>query len=282
MPAVMKRMITLIVCLWCTVPALVWAQSPTAIPSPPQTHSAALARSYVEQSRFSAPQARQAVAADKKHVYAINNTSWVKYTPGGDSLGAWRDTSSSALKHMNSGVVVGRKLYCAHSNYPQLPMSSSIEIFDTRTLRHVGSVSFGIDMGSCTWVLPAPEGWYVFFAHYENKSRQPGCDVGWSQLVEYDKRWRKRRGWVLPAALLPEIRPYSLSGAVLIGDVFYCTGHDARMCYLLRIPSQGPALEWIGSVPVPFNGQGIALDAEGALWGIDRKSGEVIRSVRSR
>ena len=238
------------------------------------------AQSYAEQSRFSAPSARQAVAVDKQYVYAIENTSWVKYTRSGDSVGGWKDSVPAGLKHMNSGVVVKGKLYCAHSNYPFLPMSSSVEIFDVRTLRHVGSVGLGIDLGSCTWVLPAPKGWYLFFAHYENRSQQPGCDVSWSQLVEYDKHWRKRRAWVLPPALVPEIRPYSLSGAVQIGDVFYCTGHDARKCYLLRIPSEGVALEWIGTVSIPFNGQGIVLDDHGVLWGIDRKSREVIRAVR--
>lgn len=259
----MNRIVGMIVCMLCTA-------------------GYARAQAYVEQSRFPSAAARQAVAVGPRHVYAINNTAWVKYTLAGDSVGAWNDTPGSPLKHMNSGVVVGRRLYCAHSNYPGLPMSSSVEIFDTRTLRHAGSVSFGIETGSCTWVLPARRGWYVFFAHYENKSRQPGCGVGWSQLVEYDKRWRKLRAWVLPAELLSRVRPYSLSGAVLVGNVFYCTGHDARECYLLRIPAKGSALEWVGTVPIPFGGQGIAMDRDGGLWGISRTDRQVIRAVSAR
>ena len=237
------------------------------------------AQQYAETARFAASSAGQAVAVDRSHFYAIDNRTIVKYTLRGDSVAAWTDTPAVPLKHMNSGIVVGHRLYCAHSNYPDLPMASSVEIFDTRTMRHTGSVSFGIDAGSCTWVLPASDGWYVFFAHYENRSQQPGRDVSWSQLVLYGRDWTRRRAWVLPAGLVARVRPYSLSGAVLIDGVFYCTGHDARECYLLRIPDKGTALEWIGTVPVPFGGQGIAIDRGGNLWGISRRSGEVVRAA---
>ncbi len=82
---------------------------------------------------------------------------------------------------LNRYTYVGGKQHYAHSNYPELPMASSIEIFDTGTMRHYQNISFGIQYGSCTWILPGKDCWYVFFAHYENKSRQPGRDVSWSQ-----------------------------------------------------------------------------------------------------
>ena len=44
------------------------------------------------------------------------------------------------------------KLYAAHSNYPEWPMTSSLEILDAETMEHVGSHSFGIQWGSLTWV----------------------------------------------------------------------------------------------------------------------------------
>ena len=54
--------------------------------------------------------------------------------------------------HLDSGVIVDGKLYCAHSNYPGIPMTSSIEVWDPSTLEHIESHSFGIFRGSCTWV----------------------------------------------------------------------------------------------------------------------------------
>lgn len=235
------------------------------------------AQQYVETASFDAPAARQAVAIDSDFFYAIDNTTIVKYNRQGDSIMSRTyapTTSTPGLKHLNSGIVVDGKLYCAHSNFSELPMVSSIEIFDTETLAHINSVSFGIDIGSCTWVLPCEDGWFVFFAHYEKM--QPDRDVSWSQLIKYDADWRKTRAWVLPKDLLPKIRPHSLSGAILKEGIFYCTGHDAKECYLLKIPNKGSYLEWIGTVSVPFEGQGIAIDEAGNLWGISRKKKQVI------
>ncbi len=235
------------------------------------------AQPYKETQRISAPEANQAVAADDKYLYAIGNKIIAKYTKSGEKIAEWRSPSDAVI-HLNSGTVHKGKLYCAHSDYPALPMTGSVEIFDVKTMKHVQSISFGTGFGSCTWVLPAKEGWYVFFAHYEGKSQQPGCDVSYSQLALYDKNWQFRRGWVMPKNLTEKVRPYSLSGAIRIGDVFYCTGHDAAECYLLRLPEQGSYLNWTGTVPVPFNGQGIAVDPQGVLWGIDRKTKEIIRA----
>ena len=239
------------------------------------------AQQYVEVASFDAYTARQAVAVDNEFFYAINNTMIVKYNRQGDSITSQSYAQSSplpGLKHLNSGIIVNGKLYCAHSNYPELPMVSSIEIFDTETLDHTGSISFGIDVGSCTWILPCKDGWYVFFAHYEKM--QPGRDVSWSQLVNFDFKWSKTQAWVLPKELLPKVSPYSLSGAILIDGVFYCTGHDAKECYLLKIPDKGPYLEWKGTVSVPFEGQGIAVDESGDLWGISRKRKKVVSAKR--
>jgi hypothetical protein len=158
-------------------------------------------------------------------------------------------------------------------------MASSIEIFDVKTLEHVGNVSFGIDTGSCTWVLPGKNCWYVFFAHYDRTKKGNNTDnPNLSQLVKFDRKWRKLQAWTVPASLLEEVNPSSLSGAVLIGDTFYCTGHDAAKCYKLQIPECGMNLIRCGEVDVPFVGQGIALGKDGDLWGIIRKERVVVRS----
>ncbi len=238
-------------------------------------------RRYEAVAEFSSSAARQAVAVDGSHVYAISNRRIVKYTLRGDSVGCYEDGDPSPLKHMNSGIVVGDKLYCAHSNYPSLPMSSTVEIFDTATMRHAGSISLGIRFGSLTWVLPCADGgWWAFFAHYGKEGKDlPGRDVSWSQLVRFDSEWRAMQAWVLPPDLVARVSPNSLSGAVLIGGKFYCTGHDAGEVYVLSLPEKGGALLWEKTIAAPFTGQGIAADEQGNLWGISRKDRKVIKAA---
>src|SRR5881628_3714498 len=96
------------------------------------------AQKATEIRRFQPKEVQQGVAVDQTHFYVINNHSLTKHTNSdGKQVAAWQDTTG-LLKHMNSGVVIGQKLYCTHSNYTDVPMASSIEIFDTRTLQHIG------------------------------------------------------------------------------------------------------------------------------------------------
>ena len=236
-------------------------------------------QAYKEVKRYKAHHAYQAVAVGKDCFFAISNQHITKFSMDGDSLKTWHEPDKERIRHLNSGIVIGNRLYCAHSNYPLYPMASSIEIFDVKTLEHVGNVSFGIDTGSCTWVLPGKNCWYVFFAHYDMTKKGNNTDnPNLSQLVKFDRKWRKMQAWTVPASLLEEVNPSSLSGAVLIGDTFYCTGHDAAKCYKLQIPECGMNLIRCGEVDVPFVGQGIALGRDGDLWGIIRKERVVVRS----
>ena len=241
------------------------------------------AQEFKESRRYEAYHAFQAVAVDRNHFYAIGSSSISKFTMDGDSVTTWHGQDRDNIRHLNSGIIINKKLYCAHSNFPEYPMASSIEIFDTRKMAHIGTVSFGIEYGSCTWILPGRNCWYVFFAHYNRdstKTKTVPDSSELSQLVQFDRKWRKLQAWTIPDSLLAEVHPSSLSGAVLVGDVFYCTGHDAQKCYLLRIPSGGVSLEWIGEVRVPFAGQGICMDKDGCLWGIIRKQRLVVRADR--
>ena len=122
--------------------------------------------------------------------------------------------------------------------------------------------------------------WYVKESKTDKATGEVIDNSNLAQLVQYDRKWRRMHAWILPSRLLEEIRPASLSGAVLIGDTFYCTGHDAPKCHLLRIPDTGFTLEWIGDIDVPFYGQGIARGRDGDLWGIIRSESAVVRSTR--
>lgn len=225
--------------------------------------------------------AQQAVAVSEEHFYVINNHSITKHLKSDGSLvGQW-DGSGSGLRHLNSGVVIGDTLYCSHSNFPDSPMASSIEMFDARTMHHVGNHSLGIMVGSATWLVRGENSWYVAFAHYTGTGSSEGKGPEWTQLVRFDNKWRRREAWIFPKEVLTRMAPYSTSGGVWNNDGrLYVSGHDREEVYLLAFPKMGYTLEWIETIQVPIPGQGIAWDptAENVLWGINRKEKRVIKA----
>ncbi|MCW3125506.1 MAG: hypothetical protein JWO03_1164 [Bacteroidetes bacterium] len=244
------------------------------------TYSLAAQTTNVELRRYKAPQAKQGVVANKKYFIVFSNDSMVKYDKGtGQVVQAFY---SDKLKHLNSGIIRGGNIYCAHSNYPAIPMWSSIEIWDEKTLQHTGSHSFGIESGSCTWMDIHKGYYYVMFAHYANPGKmEPGKDVSWSQLVKYDMNWRRVGAWVLPPALVQKLTPYSLSGGVITakGEIL-CSPHHNKELYLLSFPDMGSELIWKSTIQTPIDGQAIALDTDekDVLWGISRETREVIKT----
>ena len=121
--------------------------------------SASHAQRHQDIAKFPSRVAKQAVVVDSSYMYAISNKIIVKYTLKGDSLLEWRETESESIIHMNSGSIIGDKLDCVNSNFPEIPMTSSIEIFDKKTLKHVDHVSLGIRYGSLTWIVKKDNSW---------------------------------------------------------------------------------------------------------------------------
>lgn len=213
-------------------------------------------------STFVAQEATQGVAADSSFIYAIGNDVVGKYDRKTFAkVASYKSTADDPLKHMNGGVVVGNKLYCSHSNYPETPMSSSIEIFDTATLKHIGTQSFGIDTGSLVWGDWYQGYWWVCFGHYNGKGGEPGKTNDQSVLVKYDKDWHRVGGYSFPKALVERWDGMTCSGGVFGSDgLIYATGHHAPELHVLRIPKSGSCLELVKVIPSPVEGQGIAVD----------------------
>lgn len=239
-----------------------------------------------EVRRYTVAEAHQSVAVDKTSFYAIDNAAIGRYDKAtGQKLGLWKEKEGRPIKHLNSGIVIGNRLYCANSNYPDVPMASSIEIFDIRTMELVGTHSFGIFMGSATWIDYREGSWWVCFAHYKGKNNdEPTRDPRWTSLIRFDKSWRQTEGWIFPAEVVSHFGNYSCSGGVFGSDGrLFATGHDNAECFVLRIPKSGPVLELEQIFAIPNQGQGIALDPadRSLLYGIDRKTHEVIVSRMS-
>lgn len=230
--------------------------------------------------RFEALEAHQGVAVDAEYVYAVDSAAIGKYDKfTGKAVKRWKTSKRVPLHHLNSGFVLDGKLYCAHSNYPALPMTSSIEIWDVDTLEHSDSHSFGIRYGSCTWIDRHEGYWWVLFAQYGAQKGYPDKDASWTTLIKFDDTWQELEGFVFPASVLERFHPYSCSGGSWGSDnMLYCTGHDHPALYVMRLPEAGSELILEGVVHFGIDGQGIAFDRSGAglLYGIIRDEKTVV------
>ena len=229
---------------------------------------------------FPAEEARQGVAVDATHVYAIDNRQIGKYDKfTGKRVGGWVADEGSPISHLNSGVVRDGKLICAHSNYGQLPMTSSLEVFDTATMEHVATHSFGVYQGSLTWYDYHEGTWWACFAHYAGKGGYPGKGPEYTTVVQFADDHRPRASWVLPPTVLDRMAPYSASGGAWGPDGrLYVSGHDRTELYVLRVPAAGSVLEHVDTLSFRNAGQAIAFDRSGSglLYGIVRKSRTIV------
>ena len=234
-----------------------------------------------EPLRIPAPEARQGAASDGTFVYAIDNDRIGKYRIAtGQRVAGWQG-ERRLFPHMNSCTVDGHELVCAASNYPAVPQTSAIEFFDTRTLRHLRTISLGIGPGSLT-VLDRHGGkWWAVFAQYAGKGGEPGRDHRYTQLVRMDDAFRQEAAWTFPPDILERFAPFSCSGASWSGDGrLYVTGHDRPELYEVRIPQAGSQLELVRTLAIPTPGQAIDWDPRvaGRLWSIDRAATTMVAS----
>lgn len=258
----------LLVALLASTPAL-------AQEEPPRMTSEAVA-SYV------IPEANQAVGVDAGHFYAIDNRTIAKYDKDTQELvKKWERPKGGPVKHFDSAAVVDGRIYVAHSNYPEWPMQSSLEVFDAETLEHLESHAFGIQLGSFTWVDKKPGGdWYGGFANYNrvfDKSPFAYGNKFNTQVVRFDDQWRIVEQWTIPEAIVEKFEDMSNSGGSWGPDGnLYLTGHDPAEAYVMQIPEFGAILDWKATVPLDNRGQGIAWDRsqDDVLYAIVRGKGD--------
>lgn len=235
-------------------------------------------------AQFPSPDARQAVAVDENYFYAVNNSAISKHDKTtGEFVAGWNGEEEGLILHLDSGVVVDGKLYAAHSNWPEWPMTSSIEVWDTETLEHVESYSFGIQLGSFTWLDRYGGYWWGAFANYNRI--QPGQQLPYgfqynTQVVKMDDNFQVLEQWAYPADLLENFETMSNSGGSWGTDGYlYLSGHDFPRVYVVTLPEAGSLLNWVATITVPdIEGQGIAWDRssdERLLYGIHRPTSQV-------
>jgi hypothetical protein len=264
------RSLSIAAILFAALPALA-ERAGAEDAGPPQGSSELL-------QRFQIKEARQAVAVDAEAFYAVDNTTIAKYDKKTGTLITKWDGKDSGAIHLDSAAVVNGKLYAAHSNYPDWPMASSIEIFDAATLKHIESHSLGIERGSLTWLDRDAKGqWWGAFANYNRVFDKSPIAYGNkynTQLVRFDADWRVAEAWIFPDALVEKFDDMSNSGGSWGPDgKLYVTGHDNPELYVIELPEIGATLKWVGTIPAEIGGQGFAFDHSqpGVIYGIIRK-----------
>jgi hypothetical protein len=241
---------------------------------------AAVLQPTVVLRRLPAAEARQGVAADARFVYAISNSGIEKYDRrSGAKVAAWRG-DPALFVHMNSCTLRRAELICAASNYPEVPMASSIEWFDTASMRHKKSRSFGPARGSLTWLEWHDGSWWACFANYDGRGADAGRDHRSTVLVRFDSSFVEREAWLFPKSVLERFAPYSSSGGAWKNGLLYVTGHDRPEMYVLELPKGGSRLLHRATIPIPTPGQAIQWDRSkrGTLWSLDRGKKELVES----
>ncbi len=255
------------------------AAAPLAAAAEPPVFTATLARSY---DTFDA---NQGVAVDDKYFYVVDNRSITKHDKAtGQPVLQFAGNSDGPIIHMDSGAVVNGKLYAAHSNYSEYPMESSIEVFDTRTMRHITTYSFGIYRGSLTWLDRHDGAWWAGFANYDvipSGQTKPYGETYNTQVVKLNDAFQVVEAWTIPKTILDRFKPMSNSGGSWGPDGrLWLTGHDLGEAYVMRLPAAGSELEWVATVNLPdVEGQGIAWDRSGrqpTLWTIKRTTRQAL------
>jgi hypothetical protein len=238
-------------------------------------------------AEFEVPNARQGIAVDRDHFYAVTNYAISKHDKAsGELLASWEGADEGdPLIHMDSLMELDGQLFASHSNYPFWPMTSSVEIWNSGDMAHVKTHSFGINRGSMTWLDRHDGQWWGAFANYDKVQKGQTGPYGHTdktQVVRFDENFGVLEAWTLPPEILDRIRPMSNSGGSWGPDGYlYLTGHDHGELYVMELPKAGSVLHWAATVKVPImEGQGIAWDrsiTEHVLWAIYKKDRKVLK-----
>ncbi len=231
---------------------------------------------------FVIPEVNQGIGVDAEHFYAVDNTTIAKYLKETQELVEVRDYTELGAIHFDSAAVVDGRIYVSHSNYPIWPMTSSLEVFDAETLDPLETHSFGIRIGSFTWLDQAPDGaWWGGFANYNRVFDRSPVAYGNkynTQVVRFGDDWEIQEAYVIPDAVVEKFDDMSNSGGSWGPDGnLYLSGHDPAEAYVMQLPEIGSTLRWIGTVPLEIAGQGIAWDRSkpDVLYGFVRATNTV-------
>jgi hypothetical protein len=239
--------------------------------------AASAATALKQIGEFAVPEANQGIGVDDRYFYAVDNQVIAKYDKKtGKRVARWQGPKEGPILHLDSAMVMDGRIFAAHSNYPEWPMTSSLEIFDAGRMEHMGNHSFGINWGSLTWADFYNGHWWMTFANYDRPFGPNKSPYGYkvaTQMVKFTADFKYVQSWVMPKALLDKFEDMSNSGGSWGPDGYlYLSGHDPAEIYRMRLPAAGSVLEHVETIPMNIRGQGIAWDRSdrGVIYGIIR------------
>ncbi len=209
------------------------------------TASTVGAKSVLKQiGEFVVPEANQGVGVDDRYFYAIDNQVIAKYDKKtGQLIKKWKGEKNGPIIHLDSAMLMDGKIFCAHSNYSEWPMTSSVEIWDAEKMEHIGNHSFGINWGSLTWVDFYDGYWWMTFANYDRPfgpGKTPYGHKVATQMIKFSADFKVVESWVLPKSILDRFEDMSNSGGSWGPDGYlYLSGHDPAEIYKMRLPKAG-------------------------------------------
>jgi hypothetical protein len=239
---------------------------------------------FREVRRYNLDEHLQGVAVGAQHFYAIGELTVSKYDKTkGKLIKRWHPSAETPIVHLNSGIVLDGKLYCAHSNYPATPPANSVEIWDANSLQHIGKLRVSLAGGHLAWVDLYEDAWWGVLANYTKKVGLPGYTKGTeaTTLVKFDRDWNHLQSWKFAQQAISRFEPSSNSGGAWGPDGrLYCTSSKKPELLCLTVPADGSVLRLVEVVPVSLRGQGFAWDREqrGVIYGINRRPDQVVVS----
>ncbi len=223
--------------------------------------------------------ARQGVAVGPHDVYAVSNSTIVRFDKAtGEKRAEWRG-DPAVYPHVNSCTLIAADLVCASSNYPAAPHVSTVEMFDPVSLEHRSSIALPAGIGSVTWIERRDGDWWAMFANYDARGSEAPRDAADTVLVRFDDAWSPHERWTLPSSILERLRPMSISGGGWGPDGrLYLSGHDHPELHVVALPEGGGEMRHLGTLPMEAEGQAIDWDesAPGMLYGITRRTREIL------
>ncbi|WP_052480870.1 hypothetical protein [Gilvimarinus agarilyticus] len=276
----MNKLASVFVVLLCSSGMNAWGAEPPPVDQLEYQAPQVIQLKAQTLNTFNAPEADQGVAVDDQYFYPVDNAVIGKYRKdNGEFVARWTGTRTRPVRHINSCYARDQQLWCANSNYSEIPIASSVEVFTTDPLQPHKSHSLGLtDAGSLVWFEHWQDGFIAGFAHYSKKGGESFKGSEYSSIVSYDDRWRRTGGWALPPSLVNMMAPYAASGgAIGPGGYLYLMGHDAPQMYVMGLPSMGPELVHLATIDLQAQGQAFSFDPAAAqqVWVIDRHAKKV-------
>lgn len=254
-------------------------------------------------NKFNNMDADQAVAIGPKHFYSISNTTISKCNKiNGKMIARWINTYDQKLHHithLNSGVIVGKYLYCVNNppsskhgkkkhgkvkgeiytfefidDIKKNGGNNTIEIFDCKNLEHINTIQVKckgvLKYGSLTWIDCCKSDWWGCFSFYGKMNKHTTLvnfkiDETNNEINILDK-------WKFPEQVLKIFYPYSCSGCSISNSFLFCTTQNRKQIYVLTIDKSNNCLKYVDMKDSYFTGQGIGWDRyskKKILWGID-------------